>query len=371
MLDVDSAGYGAFEDPDQRHRFATADSKCNKCAIAGVVNVWYNICDMRDKVVTRGKPFQSKLAPYEAEIRDLKASGASIRAIAAEMTSRHGLEVSHNAVASFMKTHGLSRKSFLDGISETRKRELLKQLKAVWTHDSTSIEGNTLSLGDTMAVLEYGLTVKGKPLKDHQDVVSHAKGVDFVQSLIGRKKITEDDVFALHRIVVGEESRDIYRPVGAWKREDNGTYGAENGKSVYMPYATADDTPCLMDNWLKAFNKALKVVKTQEAALDAYVFAHVSFVRVHPFFDGNGRLARLLANMPVLAAGFPPIVVPSEARLDYIRELWDYQRAVGVVSLANRELLPEPSRLDNLRRLVRDWWQTTLDLVAEAKGSAK
>ena len=270
-----------------------------------------------------------------------------------------------------MKTHGLSRKSFLDGISETRKRELLKQLKAVWTHDSTSIEGNTLSLGDTMAVLEYGLTVKGKPLKDHQDVVSHAKGVDFVQSLIGRKKITADDVFALHRIVVGEESRDIYRPVGAWKREDNGTYGAENGKSVYMPYATADDTPWLMDNWLKAFNKALKVVKTQEAALDAYVFTHVSFVRVHPFFDGNGRLARLLANMPVLAAGFPPIVVPSEARLDYIRELWDYQRAVGVISRASRELLPEPSRLDNLRRLVKDWWQTTFDLVAEAKGSAK
>ena len=335
------------------------------------MNIWYNIAAMRDKVVTRGKPFQSKLAPYEAEIRDLKASGASIRAIAAEMTSRHGLEVSHNAVASFMKTHGLSRKSFLDGISETRKRELLKQLKAVWTHDSTSIEGNTLSLGDTMAVLEYGLTVKGKPLKDHQDVVSHAKGVDFVQSLIGRKNITADDVFALHRIVVGEEPRDIYRPVGGWKREDNGTYGAENGKSVYMPYATADDTPWLMDDWLKAFNKALKVVKTQEAALDAYVFAHVSFVRVHPFFDGNGRLARLLANMPVLAAGFPPIVVPSEARLDYIRELWDYQRAVGVISLANRELLPEPSRLDNLRRLVKDWWQTTLDLVAEAKGPAK
>ena len=108
-----------------------------------------------------------------------------------------------------------------------------------------------------------------------------------------------------------------------------------------------------------------------KSPLDAYVFAHVSFVRVHPFFDGNGRLARLLANMPVLAAGFPPIVVPSEARLDYIRELWDYQRAVGVISLANCELLPEPSRLDNLRRLVRDWWQTTLDLVAEAKGSAK
>lgn len=58
---------------------------------------------MVNKVVTGGKPFQSKLAPYEAEIKDLKASGASIRAIAAEMTSRHGIEVSHNAVASFME----------------------------------------------------------------------------------------------------------------------------------------------------------------------------------------------------------------------------------------------------------------------------
>ena len=99
----------------------------------------------------------------------------------------------------------------------------------------------------------------------------------------------------------------------------------------------------------------------------AYLFAHVSFVRIHPFFDGNGRIARLLANLPVLCAGFPPIVVPSEARLDYISELWDYQRAVGVISLASRELLPEPSRLDNFRRLVRGWWRTTLDLVAEAK----
>ena len=342
--------------------------RCNKSVVVSDINIWYNFGIMRNKVVTRGKPFQSKLAPYEAEIKQLRTNGASIRSIAAEMTARHGLEVSFNAVASFMKTHGISRKSFLDEISETRKCELLKQLRAVWTHDSTSIEGNTLTLGDTMAVLEYGFTVKGKPLKDHQDVVSHARGVDFVQSLIDGKKITADDLFTLHRIVVGEATGDIYRPVGAWKREDNGTYGAENGKSVYMPYAAADDTPRLMESWLKAFNRAIKDAKTLETALDAYVFAHVSFVRVHPFFDGNGRLARLLANIPVLAAGFPPIVVPSEARLDYIGELWKYQRAVGAVGSSRAELLPSEHLLADFRNLVREWWRTTLDLVAEAKG---
>lgn len=326
---------------------------------------------MSGKVVTGGKPYQSRLAPYEAEIDRLRLDGASIRCIAAEMFARHGLAVSHNAVASFLKTHRLGRRSFLDGIGETRKRELLRQLRAMWTHDSTSLEGNTLTLGDTMAVLEYGLTVKGKPLKDHEDVVSHARGVDMVQSLVSRNKITVEDVFSLHRVVMGEDTRDIYRPVGAWKREDNGTYGDEGGRSVYMPYAAADDTPALMEDWIGAFNRLLRVgAAGQDAALEAYLFAHVSLVRIHPFFDGNGRMARLLANVPVLAAGHPPIVVPAEARLDYIRELWNYQRAVGQISRSNRELMPHGELLDGLRRLLGEWWRTTLDLVAEARHDA-
>ena len=256
----------------------------------------------------------------------------------------------------------------MDGIGESRRTELIKAIRALWTHDSTAIEGNTLTLGDTMAVLEYGLTVKGKPLKDHQDVVAHARGVDFVRSLIDKGRIAEADVFTLHRIVVPDETLDIYKPIVAWKREDNGTYGAEGARIVYMPYAAADETPELMRDWIKAFNARFVGIKDEASALEAYLFAHVAFVRIHPFFDGNGRIARLLANLPVLYAGFPPIVVPSEARLDYIRELWDYQRTVGVISLANRELLPKPERLDNLRRLIRGWWQTTLDLVAEARG---
>ena len=322
---------------------------------------------MARKVVTAGgKPFQSKLAPHEAEILDLKAHGASVRRIASEMLVRHALQVSHNAVASFLRTHVTKKRSFLDGLGVARRQELLNQLRAVWTHDSTAIEGNTLTLGDTMAVLEYGLTVKGKPLKDYQDVVSHARGVDFIQSLLGKGRLDEDDVLMLHRIVIPEPTNDIYRPVGAWKREDNGTYGAENGKSVYMPYAAADEVPALMADWIRSFNAVINRVESEDAALEAYLAAHVSFVRIHPFFDGNGRLARLLANLPVLAAGLPPIVVPAEARLDYVRELWVYQRAVGVISLANRGFLPEPERLEGFRRQLRDWWGVTLDLVAEA-----
>lgn len=326
---------------------------------------------MSVKVITkRGKPFCSSLAPYEDEVKGLHEQGFGVRTIAAEMLSRHGLEISHNAVASFLRTHRTA-KNFLAGVTETRKGELLKALKALWTHDSTAIEGNTLTLGDTMAVLEYGLTVKGKPLKDQQDVAAHGRAVDFIRDLTKVGALTEEDVLQLHRLTVPVETVDIYRPVGAWKREDNGTYGVEDGRQVYMPYAPTDEIPSLMKDWIRAFNGLYRMSGRQDEVLDAYVRAHTSFVRIHPFFDGNGRLSRLLANLPVLFAGYPPIVIPAESRVEYIRSLWIYQRTVGVVSAANPELLPQPELLADFKALVRSAWQKTLDLVAEARGGQK
>lgn len=322
---------------------------------------------MGNEVVTkRGKPFRSVLAPYEEEVQALHVQGMSVRVIAAEMLVRHGVQISHNAVASFLRTHRRAR-NFLEGLTETRKGELLKALKALWTHDSTAIEGNTLTLGDTMIVLEYGLTVKGKPLRDQQDVAAHGRAVDFIRDLTKVGRLTEEDVLQLHRLTIPVETVDIYRPVGAWKREDNGTYGAEGGRQVYMSYASADDTPALMKAWIRDFNGLYHANMSQDAAFEAYVRAHTSFVRIHPFFDGNGRLARLLANLPVLFAGYPPIVISSESRIDYITALWKYQRQVGVVSKKNPELLPRSELLDEFKSLVRQSWGKTLDLVAEAR----
>ncbi len=296
--------------------------------------------------------FRSKLGEFESELRDMKAAGLSVRAIATELQRRHGLVVSHNAVASFMRTHHFARRSFLDGLSPVRREELLNQLKAIWTHDSTAIEGNTLTLGDTMFVLGYGLTVKGKPLKDQMDVQNHARAIDRVMEIFVHGSITEQDVFDLHRLVVNEQTNDIYKPVGAYKRENNGTYLIENGKSVYHAYLPADEVPAAMQVWIKQFNALFTANASAEAALEAFAIAHTTFAAIHPFYDGNGRLARLLANLPVLFAGHPPIVIPVESREDYIRCLWDYERG--------------KTDLNPFKSLLRVWWQPTLDLVAEA-----
>ena len=87
--------------------------------------------------------------------------------------------------------------SFLEGLDGDICKALMAQLRNLWTHTSTAIEGNTLTLGETAFVLEEGLTISGKPLKDHEEVVGHARAIDFVYDLIRRKSdLTEKDLGA-------------------------------------------------------------------------------------------------------------------------------------------------------------------------------
>ena len=97
----------------------------------------------------------------------------------------------------------------------------------------------------------------------------------------------------------------------------------------------------------------------------AYMCLHVSFVRIHPFWDGNGRMARLIANVPIIRAGYPPIIIPKERRQEYIEALSEYHLAVGTVT-ASGELLPEVDKLDRFKRLCAESWAGSIKLVDEA-----
>lgn len=94
------------------------------------------------------------------------------------------------------------------------------------------------------------------------------------------------------------------------------------------------------------------------------------FVRIHPFFDGNGRMARLTANLPFMAAGLPPILVPMSRRANYIDLLWRYQNAVGRISRGSR-LLPPHSALREFESLLLEKWQKSTSLVEEARQLAR
>ena len=256
---------------------------------------------------------------------------------------------------------------FLQDLDNDIRNGLLIQLRNLWTHTSTAIEGNTLTLGETAFVLEEGLTISGKPLKDHEEVVGHARAIDLVYDLIrSGSDLTEKDLFDLHKAVQTEQINDIYKPVGAWKAEPNSTVIVSGDGQIIFEYAFPKDVPELMQSWMTLFQKICQEgTADKEAALFAYVYLHVSFVRIHPFWDGNGRIARLIANVPVIRAGYPPIIIPKEQRQEYIEALSEYHLSVGTVT-AQSELLPDVDKLDRFKQFCAKSWSESIKLVDNA-----
>ena len=318
------------------------------------------------------KKTESKLTPFENEIRGLREDGVSLRSIAERIHRKHGVKVTYNAVYSFLKTRDEAHSrttAFFTDLPDDIRAGLLKQLTALWTFDSTSIEGNTLTLGETIKVLEHGLTISGKSLKEHEEVYGHAKAVELIYDLITRDKIQAADLFDLHRCVMQKSAIDALRPIGAWKRDYNGTTGARDGKPIYMEYASPDDTPKLMSRWIKQFNRKLRSATSKARAINVYTWTHLSFVRIHPFFDGNGRIARLIANLPLLKCGHPPLLIGQERRSEYIDLLWEYENAVGVIKKDDR-LLPAHQSINRFKAMLREEWRESIKIVYDARRQA-
>lgn len=215
------------------------------------------------------------------------------------------------------------------GLDPDLRAALLAQIRDLWTHGSTAIEGNTLTLGETKFVIEEGLTVSGKPLKDHQEVMGHARAIELIYAWLD-EDLTTERLFDLHRAVQSQVTLDILKPFGAWKREPNGTYAVtSDGRQTFIEYAAPEHVPALMADWLAELKHLANATLSEPEAIDAYAHLHLGFVHIHPFWDGNGRLARLLANVPMLRSGYLPVVIDVKDRKRYIDTLAEYQLALG------------------------------------------
>jgi Fic family protein len=256
--------------------------------------------------------------------------------------------------------------AFLQGLDKDIQSSLLNQLRYLWTHTSTSLEGNTLSLGETKFVIEEGLTISGKSLKDHQEVVGHARAIDILYDFVNQE-ITKQSLFNLHKAIQTQDVSDIFKPQGAWKNEPNGTYAVDaNGKQVFIDYASPADTPKLMKEWLTKLNFFSKQSLTIEQAISGYSELHLGFVHIHPFWDGNGRLARLLSNIPLLKSGFPPLMISQENGKEYIQLLAIYQLNSEIVTTQSG-VWTESSSRSEFEKFCTESYKTTIDLIDNAK----
>lgn len=187
-------------------------------------------------------------------------------------------------------------------------------IELTWT--SNAIEGNTLSPVETTLVIEKGITIGGKPLKDHLEALDHYDAIRYVREL-GRHTapLTESDIRNLHSLVVQRARPDI-----AGRYADLSRYvRTETGRHIFpLP----SEVPSLMGDFAARLGHASL---TPETAFTA----HRRLVDIHPFNDGNGRAARLLMNLVLIRAGYPPVAVRPEDRLSYILALQRAQAGHG------------------------------------------
>jgi Fic family protein len=244
----------------------------------------------------------------------------------------------------------------------------LEKLRVRWTHTSTALEGNTLTEGETFGVLRYGLTISGKPLADHNEVLGHSRALDLLYAWLAEGRVLQpEDLHTLHQAVQTSVEVDYLKPVGAWKREPNSTLAKQGGKTVINDtYAMPEQVPALMQDWLAGFQQRRQ--DTSVSALEAYVWSHATFVRIHPYADGNGRMARLLANLPVIEKGQLPIFIPSERRLDYIEALATWQLASGQLRL-NQPLEGDAMPLQTFQALCEACLKESNTLLADIRNT--
>lgn len=206
-------------------------------------------------------------------------------------------------------------------------RKIKESLTIEWTYNSNSIEGNTLTLRETQMVLQEGITVKGKSLREHFEAKNHEKAIDYLYSIVNEKyTLRSIDILSLHEIVL----RMIEDEFAG--RIRNG--GVRITGANFVP-PNANKVSDLLDELIDFVNTNPLEINDIELAT---VFHH-KLVWIHPFFDGNGRTVRLAMNLLLMRKGFPPAIILKNDRKKYYEalnqaNLGNYQRLMLLMSQA-------------------------------------
>lgn len=196
------------------------------------------------------------------------------------------------------------KKSELDAkrpLTEGEAARLNEEFVVEYTYNSNAIEGNTLTLRETDLVLR-GLTIDKKPLKDHMEAVGHKEAFDYISELVKEKTpLSESIIKQIHYLVLADKREDR----GVYRRIPVRIIGAQH--EPVQPYLIEPQ----MEQLLRSYAESDEHIVTRLARF------HIEFEGIHPFIDGNGRTGRLLVNLELMKAGYPPIDIKFTDRIAY------------------------------------------------------
>lgn len=205
----------------------------------------------------------------------------------------------------------LNRLNKLRPLPESAVKKLREQFQIEMTYNSNAIEGNSLTLKETFWIISEGITIKGKPLKDHLEAKDHHEALEFLYELVSDRRqptLSEKLIRELNHLVMKKTDED-------WA----GRYRSGNviiGGSDHVP-PDAGVVPVKMKTLIDWFIKE----RTRLHPVELAAILHHKLVNIHPFFDGNGRTARLAMNLLLLRRGYPLAIILKNDRKKYYRVL--------------------------------------------------
>ncbi len=279
-------------------------------------------------------------------------------------------------------------KAEIDGLrplDREQEQRLMQKFRLDWNYHSNAIEGNTLTYGETRAFLLYGVTAQGKPFRDYLDIKGHRDALEYLEQFVQQQHLlTEADLRQLHKVLLVEsyempaitaEGLPTKRRVeiGRYKSASN-SVRTSTGEIHY--YASPTETPALMGDLMHWYRNAWEQHELHPLLLAATF--HLRFVAIHPFDDGNGRMARLLMNLILMQAGYVPVIININSKGEYllalekadVGEIEDFIKLIGENLLRSLQLFLRAAKgqaLDGANAVVESANQLQQQLSAVSK----
>lgn len=233
------------------------------------------------------------------------------------------------------------KKAEMDGrrpLTQGELERLNEEFTVEYTYNSNAIEGNTLTLRETDLVLR-GLTIDQKPLKDHMEAVGHKEAFDYVRELVkANAPLTESVIKQIHFLVLAD------------KKDDRGVYRRVPVRIMGALHTPAQ--PYLIEPKMEQL--LLEYAASKEHIVTKLARFHIKFEGIHPFIDGNGRTGRLLVNLELLKAGYPPIDIKFADRVAYYNAFDAYHAKRDLSAMENLFAGYINARLDTYLKIIQE-----------------